>query len=201
MSAPLIKINMLPYREQQDLQKQAAFKRMMLLAFAVGVGLAIFTYLSLQGMTLTQEARNEELKQGIAALDEQIKEVQTLRNEKAVFLARKRKVEELENKRFEAARMIDSLNAMTPEGVYLTSIKATGADEYTLTGKATSDSKIADFMRVIPDTQMFNQPSLARINKVDNLQEFELNVKVQPRTTEESAGVSSPVAASGTTNQ
>lgn len=199
MSAPLIRINMLPYREQQDLQKQAAFKRKMMLAFAVGVGLAFATYVSLQGMTLTQESRNEQLKQGIAALEEQIKEVQTLRDEKALFLARKRKVEELENKRFEAARMLDSLNAMTPEGVYLTSIKATAADEYTLTGKATSDKQIADFMRVIPDTQMFAQPALARINKVENLQEFELNVKLQPRTAEASA--SAPAAASATTNQ
>lgn len=203
MSAPLIKINMLPYREQQDLEKQAKFKRMMLIAFGIGLAAAAFTYVSLQGMVLAQEARNEQLKQGIAALEEQIKEVQSLRDEKATFLARKRKVEELENKRFEAARMIDSLNAMAPDGVYLTSIKSRSANEYTLTGKATSDSKIADFMRVIPETQMFEQPTLARINKVENLQEFELNVKVQPRQAEASASASAPApaAASGTTNQ
>lgn len=180
MSTPLIKINMLPYREQLDLEKQAQFKRLMMLALVAGIGLAGFTFVTLKGMAVAQESRNEELRQGIAELDVQIKEVQSLREEKALFLARKRKVEELETKRFEAARMLDSLNALAPEGVYLTAIKSRSATEYTLVGKATTDSKIADFMRVIPDTQVFGQPSLALINKVDNLQEFELMAVVMP---------------------
>lgn len=98
--------------------------------------------------------------------------------EKRDFLARKAKVEELENKRFEAARMIDSLNTVAPEGVYLTGIKAKDVSTYTLSGKATSDSKIADFMRVIPSTNVFGQPSLDSINKVESVQEFELTVAV-----------------------
>ena len=87
-------------------------------------------------------------------------------------------MEELENKRFEAARMIDSLNTVAPEGVYLTGIKAKDVSTYTLSGKATSDSKIADFMRVIPSTNVFGQPSLDSINKVESVQEFELTVAV-----------------------
>ena len=175
---PLIQLNMLPYREEQDKQKKAQFTRLMVFSALVGVGLLVLTYVSLSGMILNQESRNQQLTDGIAQLDIQIKEVETLEAEKRDFLARKAKVEELENKRFEAARMIDSLNTVAPEGVYLTGIKAKDVSTYTLSGKATSDSKIADFMRVIPSTNVFGQPSLDSINKVESVQEFELTVAV-----------------------
>ena len=175
---PLIQLNMLPYREEQDKQKKAQFTRLMVFSGLVGVGLLVLTYVSLSGMILNQESRNQQLTDGIAQLDIQIKEVETLEAEKRDFLARKAKVEELENKRFEAARMIDSLNTVAPEGVYLTGIKAKDVSTYTLSGKATSDSKIADFMRVIPSTNVFGQPSLDSINKVESVQEFELIVAV-----------------------
>ena len=169
---------MLPYREEQDQQKKAQFARLMVFSGLVGVGLLVLTYVSLSGMILNQESRNQQLTAGIEQLNIQIKEVETLEAEKRDFLARKAKVEELENKRFEAARMIDSLNTVAPEGVYLTGIKAKDVSTYTLSGKATSDSKIADFMRVIPSTNVFGQPSLDSINKVDSVQEFELTVAV-----------------------
>ena len=175
---PLIQLNMLPYREEQDKQKKAQFTRLMVFSGLVGVGLLVLTYVSLSGMILNQESRNQQLTDGIAQLDIQIKEVETLEAEKRDFLARKSKVEELENKRFEAARMIDSLNTVAPEGVYLTGIRAKDVNTYTLSGKATSDSKIADFMRVIPSTNVFGQPSLDSINKVESVQEFELTVAV-----------------------
>ena len=169
---------MLPYREEQDKQKKAQFTRWMIFSGLIGVGLLVFTYVSLSGLILNQESRNQQLTAGIDQLNIQIKEVETLEAEKRDFLARKAKVEELENKRFEAARMIDSLNTVAPEGVYLTGIKAKDVSTYTLSGKATSDSKIADFMRVIPSTNVFGQPSLDSINKVESVQEFELTVAV-----------------------
>lgn len=169
---------MLPYREEQDKQKKAQFTRLMIFSGLIGVGLLVFTYVSLSGLILNQESRNQQLTAGIEQLNIQIKEVETLEAEKRDFLARKAKVEELENKRFEAARMIDSLNTVAPEGVYLTGIKAKDVSTYTLSGKATSDSKIADFMRVIPSTNVFGQPSLDSINKVESVQEFELTVAV-----------------------
>ncbi|AZR59552.1 PilN domain-containing protein [Eikenella corrodens] len=175
---PLIQLNMLPYREEQDKQKKAQFTRLMIFSGLIGVGLLVFTYVSLSGLILNQESRNQQLTAGIEQLNIQIKEVETLEAEKRDFLARKAKVEELENKRFEAARMIDSLNTVAPEGVYLTGIKAKDVSTYTLSGKATSDSKIADFMRVIPSTNVFGQPSLDSINKVESVQEFELTVAV-----------------------
>lgn len=185
---------MLPYREQLDQKKKSQFNRLMLLSLLVGLGLCAFSYMTLSGMKLNQESRNQQLTAGIALLDERIQEVATLEKEKAAFLARKQKVEELENKRFEAARIIDTLNAVAPEGVYLTGIKAVDAKNYTLSGKATSDSKIADFMRVIPTTHVFEQPALSSIKKVDAVQEFELKVALSAMSAINQAAASADAA-------
>lgn len=185
---------MLPYREQLDQKKKSQFNRLMLLSLLVGLGLCAFSYMTLSGMKLNQESRNQQLTAGIALLDEKIQEVATLEKEKAAFLARKQKVEELENKRFEAARIIDTLNAVAPEGVYLTGIKAVDAKNYTLSGKATSDSKIADFMRVIPTTHVFEQPALSSIKKVDAVQEFELKVALSSMSAANQAAASADAA-------
>lgn len=70
---PLIQLNMLPYREEQDKQKKAQFTRLMVFSGLVGVGLLVLTYVSLSGMILNQESRNQQLTDGIAQLDIQIK--------------------------------------------------------------------------------------------------------------------------------
>ena len=51
---PLIQLNMLPYREEQDKQKKAQFTRLMVFSGLIGVGLLVFTYVSLSGLILNQ---------------------------------------------------------------------------------------------------------------------------------------------------
>ena len=85
-------------------------------------------------------------------------------------------MEELQEKRFQAASILDSLNVLIPDGTYITDIKSENADTYTISGKAISDNRIAMFMRSIPSTGLFMQPELLSIKKVENAQEFTLKV-------------------------
>ncbi|MCS4534211.1 PilN domain-containing protein [Neisseria montereyensis] len=172
----LTKINLLPYREEIQQKKKKQFKTLVLLALVVGIGLSTITYLGINRAISSQEARNEFLNQEISKLDENLLEINKLEKEKADFLARKQKVEELQEKRFQAAYIIDTLNVLIPEGTYLTAITAENPTTYTISGKATSDNKIAMFMRSIPSTGVFMQPELMSIKKVDNTQEFSLKV-------------------------
>ena len=125
-----------------------------------------------------------------------IAEIKKLQAEKASFLTRKQKVEELENKRFEAARIIDTLNTLVPEGLYLTAITGDDAnpDNYSISGKAISDSKIAMFMRAIPSTGMFNSAELDNIKKVNDAQEFVVKVSLSrpEAATVEASAASAP---------
>ena len=172
----LIKVNLLPYREEIQQKKKQQFKALMLLALAVGAGLSALAYLGINQAIDRQEERNQFLTSEISKLDEQLGEIKKLEQEKQDFLARKQKVEELQAKRFQAASIIDTLNVLIPEGAYLTAISAESPTTYTISGKATSDNRIAMFMRSIPSTGVFLQPELLSIKKVDNAQDFTLKV-------------------------
>jgi len=174
----LTRINLLPYREEIKQRKQQQFKILMLGAFAVGLGLAAATYLGIDNAISNQEGRNNFLQTEIDRLDRELGEIEKLQQEKEAFLAKKLKVEELQEKRYQAAYILDSLNALTPDNTYLTALEAESPTSYKISGRAISDNKIAVMMRSLPSTGIFLQPELLSIKKVDNYQEFTLKSSI-----------------------
>ena len=171
----LIKINLLPYREEIKQRKRQQFKILMLSSLLIGVGLSAIAYLAINNAISDQESRNAFLEAEITKLDNDLGEIKKLQQEKENFLAKKQKVEELQEKRSQAAYIIDSLNVVIPDNTYITSLEAENPTSYKITGRAISDNKIAMFMRSLPSTGIFTQPELLEIKKIDNYQEF--NVK------------------------
>ena len=197
----LTRINLLPYREEIKQRKQQQFKVLMLGAFAVGLGLAAATYLSIDSAISNQEGRNNFLQTEIDRLDRELGEIDKLQQEKEAFLAKKLKVEELQEKRYQAAYILDSLNALTPDNTYLTALEAESPTSYKISGHAISDNKIAVMMRSLPSTGIFLQPELLSIKKVDNYQEFTLkssinqvNTPAPAPTAQSSSEMAEPVA-------
>lgn len=197
----LTRINLLPYREEIKQRKQQQFKVLMLGAFAVGLGLAAATYLGIDSAISNQEGRNNFLQTEIDRLDRELGEIDKLQQEKEAFLAKKLKVEELQEKRYQAAYILDSLNALTPDNTYLTALEAEGPTSYKISGHAVSDNKIAVMMRSLPSTGIFLQPELLSIKKVDNYQEFTLkssinqvNTPAPAPTAQSSSEIAEPVA-------
>ena len=190
----LTRINLLPYREEIKQRKQQQFKILMLGAFAVGLGLAAATYLGIDSAISNQESRNNFLQTEIDRLDRELGEIDKLQQEKEAFLAKKLKVEELQEKRYQAAYILDSLNALTPDNTYLTALEAESPTSYKISGHAISDNKIAVMMRSLPSTGIFLQPELLSIKKVDNYQEFTLKSSINqvntpaPAPTAQSSG-------------
>ena len=171
-----VKINLLPYREEIKQRKKQQFKVLMLSALLIGAGLLVLTYLTINNAISRQEDRNALLGKEIEKLDKALGEILKLQQEKENFLSKKQKVEELKEKRSQAAYIIDSLNVVTPDNSYLTALEAESSTSYKITGRASSDNKIAMFMRSLPSTGVFAQPELLSIKKIDNYQEFTLKV-------------------------
>ena len=197
----LTRINLLPYREEIKQRKQQQFKVLMLGAFVVGLGLAAATYLGIDNAISNQEGRNNFLQTEIDRLDRELGEIDKLQQEKEAFLAKKLKVEELQEKRYQTAYILDSLNTLTPDNTYLTALEAESPTSYKISGHAISDNKIAVMMRSLPSTGIFLQPELLSIKKVDNYQEFTLKSSINqvntpaPAPTAQSSGeVAEPVA-------
>lgn len=176
----LIKINLLPYREEMNKRKQQQFKTLMYGAVLTGVAAVAATYLFIDNMINNQSERNTLLETSIAHLDTELSEIQKLKQEKDAFLIKKNKVEELQLKRLQAAKILDSLNEAVPGSTYLTSLDAVTADSYRLSGRTSSDNRVAAMMRAMPDTGIFKQPELLSIKKNNSHQEFTLQATLQP---------------------
>ena len=188
------KINLLPYREEIKQSKKQQFNILMLSALLVGVGLSVLAYVSINSAISNQESRNQFLETEISKLDTDLGEIKKLQQEKENFLAKKQKVEELQEKRSQAAYIIDTLNVLTPENTYLTAVNAENPSTYTITGRAMSDNKIAMLMRALPSTGVFSQPELLSIKKNDNYQEFTLRVLLNQSTPSVSVTETNPQA-------
>ena len=194
----LIKINLLPYREILEQKQKKQFQLVMAFGVIAGGVAAFLIWGALAALITNQESRNEELNAGIKELDAQIVKVKDLQAQKQSFLEHKQKVEELDNKRFEGARIVDTVNQLVPDGAYLTSIQNIGGSDavisntYTLVGKAISDNKVAMFMTALPSTGVFDTPKLDSINKTDNGQEFKItaNLLEQKKVTATQSSVS-----------
>ena len=210
----LIKINLLPYREILEQKQKKQFQLVMAFGVIAGGVAAFLIWGALAALITNQESRNEELNAGIKELDAQIVKVKDLQAQKQSFLERKQKVEELDNKRFEGARIVDTVNQLVPDGAYLTSIQNIGgsyaviSNTYTLVGKAISDNKVAMFMTALPSTGVFDTPKLDSINKTDNGQEFKITANLleqkkltatQSSVSAESTATSASASAASTT--
>ncbi|HFC8821017.1 PilN domain-containing protein [Neisseria cinerea] len=176
----LIKINLLPYREEINKRKQQQFKTLMYGAVLIGLASVAGTYLFIDNMTNNQLERNTLLETSIAHLDSELTEIQKLKQEKDAFLLKKNKIEELQLKRLQAAKILDSLNETIPDNTYLTSLEAVTADSYRLNGRTSSDNRVANMMRAMPNTGIFNQPELLSIKKNNSYQEFTLQATLNP---------------------
>ena len=176
----LIKINLLPYREEINKRKQQQFKTLMYGAVLIGFASIAGAYLFIDNMTNNQLERNTLLETSIAHLDTELTEIQKLKQEKDAFLLKKNKIEELQLKRLQAAKILDSLNETIPDNTYLTSLEAVTADSYRLNGRTSSDNRVANMMRAMPNTGIFNQPELLSIKKNNSYQEFTLQATLQP---------------------
>jgi type IV pilus assembly protein PilN len=160
MSRP--RINLLPYRQEKRARKQREFNTMV--AFALIAGLAIVSagYMWLDQNIETQKGRNQLLKEEIAKLDKQIKEIDKLREDIRQAVDRKKTVETLQANRSQAVHLLDQMARQLPEGLYLQSLKQKGST-VTAVGYAQSNAHVSAFMRNIEASKWLANPRLVEI--------------------------------------
>ena len=178
----MVRINLLPHREQRRQSRQRQF-------VSLGIGLAILGlavvglgHVVIAARIDNQNSRNNLLKTEIAKLDEQIKEIDRLREQTQALLARKQVVETLQANRAEAVHLLDQLVRQLPDGLYLKSVKQNGA-RVTLVGYAQSSARVSTLMRNIENSPWLTAPELVEIKSValdrQKVNEFTLALQVK----------------------
>lgn len=161
----MIRINLLPHREEKRKARQKQFAILAGIAAAVGLAIAGLLWVVFDAQIDNQKGRNKYLTDEIAKLDKQIDEIKRIREETASLLSKKQVVEGLQSNRSEPVHLMDQLLRQLPEGLYLKSIKQTGT-KISVTGYAQSNARVSAFMRNIEASPYLGNPNLVEIKSV-----------------------------------
>jgi type IV pilus assembly protein PilN len=194
----MVRINLLPHREQRRQARQRQFVSLAIGLAILGVAVVGLGHVVISAWIENQNGRNKLLQTEIAKLDEQIKEIDRLRDQTQALLARKQIVETLQANRTEAVHLLDQLVRQLPDGVYLKSVKQSGA-RITLVGYAQSNARVSTLMRNVENSPWLTSPDLIEIRSValdkQKVNEFTLAVQIKRQAP---APNNVPAAAPGT---
>ena len=196
-----IRINLLPHREQKRQARQRQFYTLMISLAVLGLSVIALVHGILAAQIENQESRNNSLKTEIAKLDEQIKEIDRLRDQIQAVLARKQIVETLQGNRSEAVHLLDQMVRQLPDGIYLRSVKQEGT-KVTVVGYAQSNARVSTLMRNVEASPWLTNPELVEIKLVTSpggrdpsqkINEFTLAFQIKRTPVVDGGAVSVPV--------
>jgi len=199
----MVKINLLPHREERRKQRKKEFTALLVLSAIVGALIVLLVGGYFSARLSNQEQRNTYIKAENAKLDVQIKEVADLKQEIDALKARQQAVEDLQADRNQPVYLMDELVQQVPEGVYLKSFKQDG-QRVALNGYAQSNERVSELLRNLSNNSPWlERPDLIQIHSVNIGQgkdakrvfEFDINVGIKrPRDLDASASDKKPVA-------
>ncbi len=157
-----IRINLLPYRQIKRAEQQRQFNLMAagILIFGLFVVFTGYTYISTD--VATQNSRNQRLKDAIAKLDSNIKEIDGLKQKITELKDRIQAVESLQGNRSRAVMMLDEIARQLPEAVVLKSLKQAG-DLISLEGIADTNARVAILVKNLSESNILTAPQLVQI--------------------------------------
>lgn len=161
----MIRINLLPHREEKRKARRQQFYVLAGLVFTLAALVILLMYTVVGGYVSEQESKNQFLKREIAVLDTRLDQIKRLKEQTQALLSRKEVIESLQSDRSEAVHLLNELTKNVPEGVYLKSIKQEGR-RVTITGYAQSNSRVSSLMRNLEGSPWMESPQLVEIKAV-----------------------------------
>lgn len=190
----MIRINLLPHREEKRKRRQQQFLGIAVFSVIVALLVAGAVWFFLDQQVQLQQANVAYMKGEISKLDKQIEEIRKIREETASLLAKKQVVEGLQSNRSEPVQLLDQLLRQLPEGIYLKQIKQTGV-KVNVVGYAQSNARVSTLMRNLGASPYLENPELIEIKAVylDNnpnkrVNEFSMNISIKRAKAEEGRG-------------
>lgn len=167
----MIKINLLPYRQNKE---QNITKRFFVF-FGAAFGLAIASILAIhffyQVKITIQEQRNTKLTTEMQILDKQIEDIKDIQKDISAANDRRNIVENLQANRTRSTKLLNEL-AIPGEGISYKSIIQKD-NTITITGYALSNANIASWFKHIETTDILKNPDLKESKSLEsNLKEF-----------------------------
>ena len=198
----MIRINLLPHREEKRKQRRQAFFAMLALSALVGGIILMIVAGVFASNIANQNARNTVIKNANAKLDAEIKEIASLRQEIDALKARQQAVEDLQSDRNQPVHLLDELVKQVPEGVYLRSSKQE-AQRVVLNGYAQSNERVSELLRNLsnnspwlehPDLIEIRSTGIGQGKDAKKVFEFTINVGIKRESNKEGVAGAGPAA-------
>lgn len=159
----MIKINLLPHREEKRIQRKNSFYAFLVASGVLGIFIMLIIVGYNENQISSQNGRNNFIKTENSRLDVKIKEISTLKQEIEALKARQQAVEDLQGDRNQPVYLMDELVKHTPEGVYLRSLKQDG-QRVVMNGYAQSNERVSEFLRNLSNQSLWlERPDLIEI--------------------------------------
>ena len=174
----MIRINLLPHREEAKKARREQFYVLGGLIATLGVLIVFAVYTLIGSAISSQDGSNNFLKSEIAVLDKQLDQIKRLKEQTQALLSRKQVIENLQRDRGETVYLLSELVNQVPEGIYLKSLKQDGL-KINVSGYAQSNARISALMRNLEASPWLEQPQLieskANIQNGRRMNEFGMN--------------------------
>lgn len=178
----MIRINLLPHREEKRKARRQQFALFAALSALLGLVVWFVGHTVIAGYVDGQDAKNAFLKEEITALDKEIAEIKGLREQAEALLSRKQVIESLQTHRTETVQIFNELTRQMPEGVYLKALKQSGL-KINLTGYAQSNARVSNLMRNLEASPHLERADLVEVKAAvlnnRRVSEFNLNVSIE----------------------
>lgn len=166
----MVKINLLPWREERRQQLTKEFYILLGVGGAVAAAIVASVFWIYSQNIDFQVKRNTRIEDAIKVLDGQLKEIEDLEKSKDSLLARKRVIEELQANRTQMIHLFDELVKTIPNGVFIESIKQNG-NVISLEGYAQSNARVSNYMDRLKASLWFKDPVNVEYIKADDTYE------------------------------
>ncbi len=158
----MIRINLLPHREEAKKAKREQFYLLTGLVSVLGAIIVFAIYTLIDGQVTAQASNNDFLKQEIAVLDKQLDQIKRLKEQTQALLSRKQVIENLQRDRGETVYLLGEMVRQVPDGVFLRTLKQDGL-KVSLTGYAQSNARVSALMRNIDASPWLESPQLVEV--------------------------------------
>ena len=155
----MYQFNLLPWRALRRRERQRQFLSVLGLSALAAVMIVMSVSWWTGQLIRNQEARNDFLEREIAKLDQQIREIRDLEEQRASLLERKEIIEQLQKNRTLVVHLFDQLARTLPEGVVMTRIQHQD-QQVTIEGRAQSNARVSSYMRNLENSDWLHQPAL-----------------------------------------
>jgi type IV pilus assembly protein PilN len=202
----MIRINLLPHREEKRKQRKNAFYMMLALFGIVGAVVVLVVGIAIANSISNQNQRNEFIKAENTKLDSQISEIAALKDEIAALKARQQAVEDLQGDRNQPVYLMDELVKQIPEGAYLRAFKQEG-QRVAIHGYAQSNERVSELLRNLgnnspwlerPELIEIRSASIGQGKDAKRVFDFSINVAIKrPRDKDQASRDGAAPAAAG----